>query len=299
MARQFAQNRIAMWNDNDFRHLSDSAQNLYSYLLAHPTTSYAGVVDWRPARLQSVTPSWDAARVEAIGWELAAGHYIVIDEDTEEASIRSFLRWESVLKSPNLTRAVVKAFNKVQSRVVRGTIAYEVLRLRDDEPSWAAWDVDSIYDILETEPINGKGLTLPERVWETLSSTHRSAGEEGFEHESANTSPITSNQITDNKYPYNLQQSTRDEIADDDESIEGICKRQATDAFKVDYVKVRNEIQKACGLVPDPTDIIRIIASILARAGEPPAKPTAFVLTSVKNNWPEWQKLIHETAVTS
>lgn len=299
MAREFAQNRLSMWNDDDFRTLTSDAQNLYNYLLAHPTTTYAGVVDWRPARLQAVNSSWTAADVEAIGDELEAGHYIVVDRETEEACIRSFLRWESVLKSPNLARAVAKAFDKVQSRLLRGVIAFEVQRLQIEEPDWAAWDVDTIGDILDVEGINAKDRRLPETLRETLPETLPATVREEHANPSdsgrTNPSPITSNQITSNREPITLQQSTRTASgADDEESIEALCRRQVEGAFGVDFDKVRVGIGKACGRVPDATSTVRIVASVIARASETPKNPTAFVLSSVKNNWAEWQQMIDE-----
>ena len=47
--RDYAQVRLSIWNDDDFRELSPAAQWLYFLLLTHPTLTSAGVGDWRPA----------------------------------------------------------------------------------------------------------------------------------------------------------------------------------------------------------------------------------------------------------
>jgi hypothetical protein len=300
MARDYAQNRLAMWNDDHFRQLTDGAQNLYNYLLAHPTTTYAGVVDWRPARLQAVNVSWTAGRVRELGAELMREHYIVIDEDTEEAVIRSFLRWESILKSPNLTRAAVKAFKAVQSRVIRGVIAFELGRLRSENPDWAAWEVEELDDeLVDVEPIDAKAGTLSGTLRETLPETLRSTLPEAPSEapDGTDANPLAKGSaITSNRYPLTrtTQPNPRVENAETGEkSEEWLCKRQLL-GLKVDYDRVRKSIAKTCGRVPAPSDVVRISVGILAKGPDDIGRPTGYIITSIENDWAIVQQFLDE-----
>lgn len=89
-----------IWNDADHRNLSLEAQHLYYMLLTHPTLSYVGVVDWRPKRLLPFAKGLTIPRIEVAAAELSDGLYIVIDTDTEEVLIRSWVKHDGVLKQP-------------------------------------------------------------------------------------------------------------------------------------------------------------------------------------------------------
>lgn len=81
---------------------------------------------------------------------------------------------------------------------------------------------------------------------------------------------------------------------DEEESVESLCERQAA-TLDVDFAKVRTAVGKACGRFPDPTDVMRIIATVLERATPPVKSGTALVLRSIQNDWAEWQKFLDES----
>lgn len=96
MAREFAPIKLAIWSDDDWRDLSPLARYLYLTLLTSPTLNHCGVADWRPARIASLN-GMTAAEVEDTGAELVDALYLVIDEDSEEVLIRSFIRNDHVM----------------------------------------------------------------------------------------------------------------------------------------------------------------------------------------------------------
>lgn len=102
-------------------------------------------------------------------------------------------------------------------------------------------------------------------------------------------SPLTSNEISIRPVP------ERESYPQDgpDESIESICARQA-EAQGVDFGKVKTAIGRNCGRFPDPTMVMRIIATVLERAKPPIKSPTGVVLTAIANDWAEWQKFLDE-----
>lgn len=61
--------------------------------------------------------------------------------------------------------------------------------------------------------------------------------------------------------------------------------------------KVLLAIDAHCGhRRPSPTDLVRIVTTILDRAAKPVRSPMGVVITAIKNDWAEWQQLIDEAA---
>lgn len=164
MARDRANIRTDIWNDDDFRELSGPAQLLYLQLLTSATLTYAGVADWRPKRIASLSAKRTANAVDDAAAELVAGLYIVVDEDTEEVLIRSFLKHDGLLQKPNVTKAMVKAFNKVFSMTLKGVIVHELKRLSEGFPEWRGFALNEVQDLLTKGSVNPSELvtrTLP------------------------------------------------------------------------------------------------------------------------------------------
>lgn len=140
MAREHAQIRLDMWSDDDFTELSHGAQWLYLYLLASPSLNYAGVSDWRPARIAARNSDLTAADVRRFGLQLQAGHFIVIDEDTEEVIVRSFVKHDGLMSRPNVVKALVSDYGQVASRTLRAVLVGQLKRLHNTQPElrWEA-----------------------------------------------------------------------------------------------------------------------------------------------------------------
>lgn len=134
MARDRANIRTDMWGDSDWRKLSSGAQWLYMYLLTSPSLSYVGTADWRPGRIAAKVSDFDAGTVRDFAYELEMGRFVFTDDDTEEALVRSFMRHDGLLLNPNLWRSMGNDFADVGSEALRGIIASEARRLRDENP---------------------------------------------------------------------------------------------------------------------------------------------------------------------
>lgn len=139
MARDHARVSLSVWADDDWRDLSPAAQHLYFVLLTQPTLSYAGVADWRPARIRALASQWTGAIFDRAARELARNLYIVVDEDTEEVMIRSFVRHDGLMKQRNMAVSMVRAYEATASKGIRGVFVHELARLREDEPELAGW----------------------------------------------------------------------------------------------------------------------------------------------------------------
>lgn len=89
-------------------------------------------------------------------------------------------------------------------------------------------------------------------------------------------------------------QQEQEHQSSDGGSIEALCIRQA-DSLGVRYQRVRLAICDHCGRFPEPTVVMQIIARVLARASDPPRRPTEFVIAAIKRDWAEWQQLVDES----
>jgi hypothetical protein len=132
--RDRANLRIDIWGDRDWRSLSLGAQWLYEYLLTSPKLLYVGVADWRPSRIARLVSGVTGQDVERFGDELAAARFVVIDEESDEIQLRSFLRHDGILQNPNMWKSIGLDFTAVASPNLMASIAHEVRRLRDENP---------------------------------------------------------------------------------------------------------------------------------------------------------------------
>lgn len=191
MARDRANVFTDIWADTDWRQLSESAQRLYLLLLTHDTLNYAGVADWRPKRLVPLSRSTTIESLSESAEELESKGFIVIDEDTDEVLVRSFVKHDGLMKSPNLAAAMASAYGGTASRKIREVIAFEAQKLHAREPELKGWgkaktilsepsrDVfDQPFEKPSLEPF-GKGLTEPfEKPSRTATATTTSSKED-------------------------------------------------------------------------------------------------------------------------
>ena len=161
MAREYAPIRLNIWSDEDFRALSPRAQHLYFVVLTSPTLSHCGVADWRPKRIAAMAAGWMPAHVETAAAELANARYFVIDEDTEEVLVRSFIRHDGLMKQPNMAVAMCTAHMAVASPVIRATIVAEVRRLSVDQPELPCWGAKASKDPLARLMAQGRPEGFP------------------------------------------------------------------------------------------------------------------------------------------
>jgi len=149
MARDRANIFTNIWTDTDWRSLSGDEQHLYLLLMTHPDLSYAGVCDWRPGRLAKMRSDATKTDMERIGRALQEKQFILIDEETEEVLIRSYIRHDGVLKQPNLSVSFVNAYGAAASPEIRMLIIHELKRLVDEFPDWSAFKNEKVIALLK------------------------------------------------------------------------------------------------------------------------------------------------------
>jgi hypothetical protein len=161
MPRHFSATNIAIWQDADWRALPWPAQHVYKMFWDHPRLSYCGVVDWRPARMLGWGSGWTREDFEALTACLIARHFLIVDEQTEELLIRSWVRWDGLMKQPRLAVSFANAFAEVGSNTLRGVIVDELAKLREREPENQGWAKQQVLDVLSQPRVWAKSLPTP------------------------------------------------------------------------------------------------------------------------------------------
>jgi hypothetical protein len=157
MARDRANINTGIWTDQDWRNLPVAQQHLYLLLTSHPTLSYAGVVDWREARLAAMAVDTTPESIREAAEGLQAERFVFIDDETEEILIRSFLRHDGLLKQPKLSISMVNAYGAIASSRIREVVTHELQKLHQEHGDWAAFGQEKVLAL-----VKGKGTDMDE-----------------------------------------------------------------------------------------------------------------------------------------
>lgn len=161
MAREYAKTNLSIWQDDDWRAVPAPAQHLYQVLNTHPELSYCGVADWRPGRLVAFANGWTVDDIDLLADCLEARHFIVRDEVSEEVLVRSWIRFDGLIKQPRLSVSMANSFAAVSSNDIRGVIVHELNKLHDLEPGAAGWAKPQVSDLLGLRSIDPKSRATP------------------------------------------------------------------------------------------------------------------------------------------
>lgn len=139
MARDHARISIDIWDDDAWRDVSPIAQWLYLHLDSCRSLTFAGVADWRPARIAQHATGMTARVVEAAGAELQAGEFVLIDADSEEVMLRSWVKHDGLLRSPNMAKALARDHGTIASPVLRAVLVGQLVALKRKYPDLKGW----------------------------------------------------------------------------------------------------------------------------------------------------------------
>lgn len=118
MSRKFGKMLCGIWNDPDWLVLSDQAMVMYSALISQYDISAAGVLPLTERRWKSYLDGGLRAVTEALD-ELDDKGFLVIDEDTAEVLVRTFIKHDGRLENPTLRTSVLKAVEEIHSPRLR------------------------------------------------------------------------------------------------------------------------------------------------------------------------------------
>lgn len=120
MARNYAPIHLGIWSpDSKFRNRSEAAQRIYFLVFSQPGVNYCGVVPYQPHAWSQMAKDSTVGKVKKAVAELEEHSYVIVDRDTEELWIRSFVKHNNVLSQRQLTKAMRDAYPHIGSRRIK------------------------------------------------------------------------------------------------------------------------------------------------------------------------------------
>jgi hypothetical protein len=119
MARSHARIFVSVWQDPDWCELSAEAQRVFMLVLSQPKMSNIGVIDYRPAKWARMSKGTTAQDIEGSIAELEAGRFVVVDRDSEELLVRTFVKNDGMCQRWQMVSAMWSAWELVESRMLR------------------------------------------------------------------------------------------------------------------------------------------------------------------------------------
>lgn len=107
-----------IWTDDDYRALDHTAQWLYMAFISQPDMTSAGVLNIIERRWAGFAIDLNVATVSDALDRLSAAGFVVIDNDTAEVWVRSYIRHDRLVASPNGRKAVDNSIDRVLSPII-------------------------------------------------------------------------------------------------------------------------------------------------------------------------------------
>lgn len=129
MARKYANITTGIWRDPTFRKLSAAAQRLYLMLLTQADISSCGVAPLTEKRWANNAADTDPDSLSIALTELADSLFVVVDRDTEEVVVRTFVKWDGGANNPKRIPAILAAVDAIQSSALAQVARRELAKL--------------------------------------------------------------------------------------------------------------------------------------------------------------------------
>ena len=139
MAREHARFFLSAWDDGDWTALDVPAQHAYWTLLTSRHLSWCGVLDYVPGRLKGLARGLTPAKLNAAVRTLEASRFVIVDDETSELLVRSYVRHDNVMVRKNMGMAVAYAWGDIASHPLRAAVLHELARLYDRSPTLPGW----------------------------------------------------------------------------------------------------------------------------------------------------------------
>lgn len=115
----------SIWTDPDWLTLPSQSKMIYLQLISQPNISKAGVLPTVPRRWASMYPDLDVDDITTAIATLASAGFVVVDEDTEELLVRTYMRYDEMFVQPNGRKAIANAFDEIVSEQIRRVVQQE------------------------------------------------------------------------------------------------------------------------------------------------------------------------------
>lgn len=155
---------VSIWEDPDFLNLSAGAQRMFMFLISQPDLAHDGVIALRERRWSKKAAGLTIEEIRAHLGELSATRFVLIDDDTEELLIRSFIRRDKVYRQPNVLRAAGDHLATVSSAAIRSAVAVELGRIQaaaEDIPEGSKGVIEAMLTAVGNPSPNPSGNPSP------------------------------------------------------------------------------------------------------------------------------------------
>jgi hypothetical protein len=142
MPRDHGRVLCRIWQDPVFRARTPEAQRLYVVILTQQNVNNAGVVPLMMSKWAKASEHTTINDVATALSELVDHRFVLVDGDTEEAFIRSFMRNDGVVKQPNVLKNALRMAKTVESPTLRFEMAQELRRLNRRDANTVADEID-------------------------------------------------------------------------------------------------------------------------------------------------------------
>lgn len=196
MPRDHTRIHVDIWGDDEWLDVSPEAQHLYFVLYTWPP-SFCGAGDWLPRKIVTRARGWTVPRVLDAAEELVAGEFLLIDIDTEEYLLRSWIKHDGLFRQPNMAVSIANARIELASRTLKAVVVHEVQKLHAAEPDLVSWNKPAVQKMLSQNAINPTDTDWPS-PWD---STSVQAWVSSRDSTSVSTKPSTSVQTSPTPAP--------------------------------------------------------------------------------------------------
>jgi hypothetical protein len=184
MARDHGRIMCSIWEDHEFLKLDAAVQRTYFMFISEPSISNAGVVMLTLRRWANLAPDTPIEVLERHVQILAECRFVVVDWDTEELLVRSFIRNDGVAKQPHVLLNAVRSVRHLRSPMLRIAVGRELLRIGATElvlPKYMA-EVERIMASLFPEHVDDGSTNANADRW-SAENGHSSRSESQVEQE--------------------------------------------------------------------------------------------------------------------
>lgn len=130
MRQPYAKLMAVMWEEgSEFRRLPALAQRTYMVLISQPNISNCGVLPCSPKRWAKMACDTTVADLEAALSALVDTSYIVIDDETDELWVRSWMKYDGLINIHNGAKGVARSISAVLSATLRNRVIRTALTL--------------------------------------------------------------------------------------------------------------------------------------------------------------------------
>lgn len=142
MAREHARILCSIWQPgDDFRDRTPGAQRLYFLVLSQRELNNAGVIPLMTSKWARCSAATTVDDIEKDLQELEQHRYLVVDRDTDEVLVRTFVRNDGIAKQPNMLKSALRSARQIESAAIRAVLALELLKLGHRDASATAYEI--------------------------------------------------------------------------------------------------------------------------------------------------------------